>query len=258
MIALDRQNRILQLINSNGSVRAADMARSMGVSTETIRKDLVTLHKRGLLVKKFGGAVAVHEFGEQSIEARARKNRGAKREIARRALDFVDGNSVVFIDSGSTLLYFAEMFPTDRSLALVTNSFKGVEHLVKSNNSVFFVGGEVSEATMATSGMWASHALHTMKIDVAFLGSSGFQSHNGPCSKTFSDIQFKTEVLKNSRRAIVLADSSKFTTNAISMYAEWSNIDMLITNAGAPQELLEAVKAQTEVIVLDVPNSTEE
>ncbi len=250
MIAMERQNKILQLINSNGSVRAADIAKAMDVSTETIRKDLVSLHKRGLLVKKFGGAVAVHEFGEQPIDVRAMENHEAKSAIASRALDYIDGNSVIFIDSGSTLLCFARLFPASMGLALVSNSFKAVEYLVKSNNSVFFVGGEVSEATMATSGLWASHALNTMKIDVAFLGTSGFQSHNGPCSKTFSDIQFKTEVLKNSRKAIVLADSSKFTTNAISMYAEWSEIDLLITSEGAPNELMEAVKAQAEVIVV--------
>lgn len=249
-MALERQNKILQLINSNGSVRAADIAKAMDVSTETIRKDLVALHKRGLLVKKFGGAVAVHEFGEQPVDARAMENQEAKNAIAARALDFIDGNSVIFIDSGSTLLCFAKAFPAGKGLALVTNSFKAVEYLVKSNNSVFFVGGEVSETTMATSGMWASYSLNTMKIDVAFLGTSGFQSHNGPCSKTFSDIQFKTEVLKNSRRTIVLADSSKFTTNAISMYAEWSDIDMLITSEGAPNELMEAVKAQTDVVVV--------
>lgn len=250
MFASERQHEILQLIHANGSVRAAEIARNMGVSTETIRKDLVALHKRGLLVKKFGGAIAANEIREQSVEARAMKNQEAKNAIARRALDLIPGNNVVFIDSGSTLLCLAKLFPTDSNIAVVTNSFKTVKYLVKSNNSVFFVGGEVSEATMATSGIWSSFSLNTLKIDIAFLGSSGFQSHNGPCSKTFSDIQFKMDVVKNSRRSVVLADSSKFTSNAIAKYAEWSDIATLITNEGAPPELMEAVKAQTNVIVI--------
>lgn len=254
MLASERQHRILQLINANGSVRAAAIAKTMNVSTETIRKDLVALHKRGLLMKKFGGAVAVNEFGEQPVDARAMENREAKNSLALRALEFIGGNNVVYIDSGSTLLCMAKIFPTNSNLAVVTNSFKAVEYLVKSNNTVFFVGGEVSEATMATSGIWASFSLNTLKIDVAFLGSSGFQSHNGPCSKTFSDIQFKMEVLKNTRQAVVLADSSKFTSNAIAKYADWSDIDTLITTEGAPPELMEAVKAQTRVIV--VPSQT--
>lgn len=249
MLAAERRNKIIKLINTYGSVRAAEIAKTMGVSTETIRKDLMFLNDKGLLHKRFGGAVAVNEFVEQPVEARSMENHEAKQRTAARALDFVKGNNVIFIDSGSTLLCFAQMFPTDSNLAVVTNSFKAVEYLVNSNNSVFFVGGEVSGVTMATSGFWSSFSLNTLKIDVAFLGSSGFQSHKGPCSKTFADIQFKMEVIKNTRQSIVLADSSKFTSNAIAQYAEWSAVDALITTEGAPPELLEAVAAETRVVV---------
>lgn len=248
MIASERRNKIMQLINAHGSIRAADLARSMGVSTETIRKDLVLLNDKGLLHKRFGGAIAVNEFVEQPVDARSMENQDAKNRTAMRALDFIEGNNVVFIDSGSTLMCFAQVFPKDRNLAVVTNSFKAVESLINTSNSLFFVGGEVSAITMATSGFWGSYALNSLKIDIAFLGSSGFQSHNGPCSKAFSDIQFKMEVIKNSRRAVVLADSSKFSSNAIAQYADWSEIDMLITNEDAPRDHLDAIAAQTEVV----------
>ena len=249
MLASERRNKLIQLTNTFGSVRAAEIAKTMGVSTETIRKDLVFLHEKGLLHKRFGGAVAVNEFVEQPVDARSMENQDAKNRTAARAVDFIDGNNVIFIDSGSTLLCLARMFPNDRNLAVVTNSFKAVEYLVGADNSVFFVGGEVSGITMATSGFWSNFSLNTLKIDVAFLGSSGFQSHNGPCSKTFADIQFKMEVIKNSCRNIVLADSSKFTSNAIAQYAEWSAIDALITTEGAPEDLLEAIRSQTRVII---------
>lgn len=250
MLASERRKKIITLTNTYGSIRVTEIAQTMGVSTETIRKDLVYLHEKGLLRKHFGGAVAVNEISEQPVDTRAMENQDAKKRIAAKALEYIEGNNVIFIDAGSTLMCFAHLFPTDRSLAVVTNSFKAVEDMAKSNNSLFFVGGEVSEITMATSGYWASFALNTLKIDIAFMGTSGFQSHNGPSSKTFPDSQFKAEVMKNSRQSIVLADASKFTSNAIAQYAEWSSVDTLITTAGAPEDLLEKIRTQTQVVVV--------
>lgn len=240
----------MQLLGLKGSVRAVDVAKSMGVSTETIRKDLVYLNDKGMLLKEFGGAIAVGELPKQPIDARAAENQEAKNRLALKAQEFISGNNVIFIDSGSTLLAFAKIFPKDRNLAVVTNSFSAVSFLMNAVNGVFFVGGEVSNVTMATSGHWSSLALNSLKIDIAFLGSSGFRAHNGPCSKTFSDVQFKTEVLKNSRCNIVLADSSKFTSNAIAPYCDWSMIDTLITTAGAPEDMVSAVARRTKVMIV--------
>ncbi|MCC8181346.1 MAG: DeoR/GlpR family DNA-binding transcription regulator [Planctomycetes bacterium] len=248
MIASERRKKIMHMINSYGSIRAADLAKSMSVSTETIRKDLLFLNNKGLVQKRFGGAVAVNEFVEQPVVARSMENQEAKQNIAARAVELIEGNNVIFIDSGSTLLCLARILPSDRSLAVVTNSFMAVEHLINSNHFVFFVGGEVSGTTMATSGFWADYSLNSLKIDVAFLGSSGFQSHNGPCSKTFSDIQFKMEVIKNSSRIVVLADSSKFSSNAIGQYTDWSMVDVLVTNVDAPDDLVQPIAKKTQVV----------
>lgn len=249
MIAHERRNKIMRIINAHGSVRAAEIAKSMGVSTETIRKDLVILNDSGLIKKKFGGAIAVNEFVEQPVKTRAMENREAKRRIAARALPFLEGNNVVFLDSGSTLLCLAEVFPADKGLAVVTNSFMAVEYLANTANSLFFVGGEVSSVTMATSGYWSSFSLNSLKIDIAFLGTSGFQSHDGPCSKTFTDAQFKIEVIKNSRKVVVLADSSKFRSNAITQFTPWETVDTLITDDGAPREGLDAISTRTNIII---------
>lgn len=251
MFVTERRNRILELVNGQGSIRVSDLSKALNVTTETIRRDLLYLSAEGLVEKKFGGAVAVNESKERPITERKAENIEEKRAIARAALPYISGNNVIFIDASSTLIALAELLPSDLDLTIVTNSFDVIPFVLRTNSVVYFLGGEISGVTMSTSGFWTSQALESIKIDVAFLGTSGFQSHSGPTSKQFSHAHVKQKVIENSAQTIVLADSTKFVSNAVLQFASWSDIDLFITDSGAPQILLDAVKKQVEVITVE-------
>lgn len=250
MLITDRRNKILELVNAQGSIRVADLAKSLNVTTETIRKDLAYLSNQGLVQKKFGGALAVNDVTDRPPLEREFEAWEEKTAIAQYAQNYISGNNVIFIDAGSTLLTFVKLLPPDLAITIVTNSFAAVDALAKSNNVVYFLGGEISNITMSTSGFWAINALNSIKIDVAFLGTSGFQSHNGPTSKQFSNAQIKKEIIRHSAQNIVLADNSKFVTNAVLQYADWSDIDALITDSKAPLDMVENLKKQTDVVLV--------
>ena len=250
MLITERRNKILELVNNQGSIRVADLAKSLDVTTETIRKDLAFLSSQGLVQKKFGGAIAVNDVTDRPPLEREFEFWEEKSAIAQYAQSYIAGNNVIFIDSGSTMMTFVKYLPKDLEITIVTNSFSAVDHLVKTNNVVYFLGGEVSNVTMSTSGLWATNALNSIKIDVAFLGTSGFQSHNGPTSKQFVNAQIKKEIIAHSAQNIVLADNSKFVSNAVLQYASWREIDVLITDSKAPDELVQSLRKQTEVVVV--------
>ncbi|NLK86027.1 MAG: DeoR/GlpR transcriptional regulator [Clostridiaceae bacterium] len=249
MLTAERRNKLAQIINDNGSIRVKEIADYFGVTSETIRKDLIILNNNGLVRKSHGGAIAISESYERPIDTRSTENQELKGKIAARALDLIESNNVIIIDSGSTLLTFAKMFPQNRQLTLITNSMAAANILAGKGNNICFVGGELSDITMSTSGMLTSYALNIMKADIAFLGTSGFQSHTGPCAKTFIDGQTKIDMIKNSKIKVVLADSSKFKTNAIVQYANWSEIDYLITDGDAPEEAVKEIRKKTTVII---------
>lgn len=244
----DRRKRLTQIINSSGSIKIGEIASVFGVSTETIRKDLIYLNDQGIVKKSHGGAIAINE--NMTVDARSMENFDLKTRIAMKALEYIKSNNAIMIDSGSTTLAFATMIPKNNNLTIITNSFAAANVLIGYGNNIYFIGGELSETTMATSGLWATHSLDTVKCDVLFLGSSGFQSHHGPCAKMFLDAQIKMEMIKNSQTRIVLADSSKFHSNAIVQYAKWSEIDVLITDENAPTEHVKHIAKTTEVILV--------
>lgn len=248
LLAAERRKQLAEMVRSNGSVRIGEIAELFGVSSETIRKDLIYLNNCGAVKKSFGGAVAVSEYRERPVSGRSMEHADRKQEIAKRAMEFLSDGGVVFIDSGSTVLEAAKLLHAGMDIAVVTNSLAALNALMEKGLDIHFVGGVFSDVTMATSGFWAVGAINTIKFDVALLGTSGFQSHSGPSVKTFPDAQMKQEVLKNSRKKIVLADSSKFVTNAVVQYAEWGNIDVLVTDKDAPADMAKALHGTVDVI----------
>lgn len=251
MTASERRQKILSLISEKGQVRASDLAEFLSVTPETIRKDLIYLNNKKLLKKGHGIAQAINEYQERSMFDRIHENTDAKKAIAELTLKQLADCSVIFVDAGSTLTAFAGLLGRYPQIAVVTNSFSVVTSLLETGNTIYFIGGEINKVTQSTSGFWASNELDSIKIDIAFLGTSGFQSHNGPCTKQFSDAQFKHDVIRSSNKVIVLADSTKFKSNAIMQYADWSDIDLLITDSGVSEEQRKMVSQFIDILIAE-------
>lgn len=249
-VAAERRKRLARLIMEEGSVRVGDMAAMFGVTNETIRKDLLYLDEQKIIHKEHGGASAVSEAHERPIHDRASENEALKERIAQKALELVEEGSVIILDAGSTILSFARKLEPTRRITIVTNSLPAATALTDNGNCVHIIGGEYSAVTMSTTGLMASRDLNMIKADIVFLGTSGFQSYDGPSSKAPSDAQTKQDMIRNSRKSVVLADSSKFSANAFVQFAQWSEIDYLITDEGAPQDVLEIIENQYKCKVI--------
>ena len=94
--------------------------------------------------------------------------------------------------------------------------------------------------------------LGNIKVDIAFLGSSGFQGHNGPTSIDFTDAEVKQVVMANSNLSIVLAHSEKTKSTALLSYASWKDIDYLITDDQIEPEEEESLSKQVQIIKVSI------
>ncbi|MDQ0203882.1 DeoR/GlpR family DNA-binding transcription regulator [Pectinatus haikarae] len=251
LITAERRNKIAELIVSNGSIKVGELADNFTVSTETIRKDLIYLDKMGVIKKSRGGALSSLEVMEKPLETRSAENFDLKNAIAKKALSFIKNNAVLFIDAGSTALCLAKMLYLKKGLTIITNSISAANVLVNSKNKVYMSGGELNNTTMALEGFGATEFLSKIKVDVAFLGSSGFKEHCGPVSIDFSDADVKRIMISNSKLAIVLADSNKSRSTALVEYASWKDIDYLITNEDIDIKAVEELKKFTKLVFTD-------
>lgn len=116
-----RQSLIHQMLVETGRVIGADIARKLGVSEHTIRRDLQELARQGLCKKVYGGAVS--QFKQSaSFETRMAQNVPEKSEVARKCAQLIRPGACVFIDAGSTYVAMVAFIPDDIELTIITNS----------------------------------------------------------------------------------------------------------------------------------------
>ena len=251
MITEKRRNEVLATVTRDGSVAVNDLARLLGVSTETIRNDIRFWEKKGVLRKTHGGAALLNVADAlTNINKRMAEHVDAKNAIAARALEMIPERATVFLDCGSTTVCAARQLSVRGGLTIVTPSLMVAHELAASGNKVMLLGGVLSQDSMGTFGLWTTGALKSIRIDVALLDSSGIKGFDGPVVNDFADAEVKGVVVERSNFKIVLADSSKFANSGLVEYCGWGDIDVFVTNADAdPGQCAELAKATKLVLV---------
>lgn len=143
----------------------------------------------------------------------------------------------------------ARLLALRHGLTIVTNSAQITPLLADSDNTVYALGGQVCATSLACVGMWTLTALRTLRADIALIGTNGVLGHTGPCTSIYSEAEIKTAMVQCAKKSIVLCDGSKFREEAVIQFADWQQIDYLITDQTAPEAELAAIRQKTTVLV---------
>ena len=144
MLMPDRQSAILKAVTEQGSCRVAALAAALGVSGETIRRDVAEMARDGLVRKVHGGVGLPDPLRESGFRHRLRQNADAKRRIAQAAAREIRDGDAIMMDTGSTTAFVAEALHDHRGLTVMTNSVDIAHGLATRNgNRVFMAGGEL-------------------------------------------------------------------------------------------------------------------
>ncbi len=252
MYAAQRQQRILELAREAGSVEVAALAQRLGVATETVRRDLTSLERRGSLRRVHGGAIPVERLEvEPSLATRAGRQWETKRRIAARALDYIPSGATVLLDSGSTVLALIDLLPPDRELTVLTNSVAGASALAsRPGVDLYFVGGRVRGVTGAAVGEWATSALSHVVVDVAVLGTNGISAARGLTTPDQAEAYVKRAMVNSGRQVLVVADASKAGDDHLHRFADLEDVDVIVTDSGLPDDVAQELRAAGPDVVI--------
>lgn len=252
MYATERQRAIASLARQDGRVEVASLAESLDVTTETIRRDLIALERRGLLVRVHGGAIPVDRLGyEPAVAVRDSVLTAEKEAIAKRALEEIPEEGSILLDAGTTTLRIAQLLPVDRELTVVTNSLPHATILAALPNvTLHFVGGRIRPRTLAAVDEAAQAFLQDVFGDVAFIGANGISVQRGLTTPDRSEAAVKRAFIHAARRTVVVADHTKFGTNHFSSFGTLADVDAIITDAGIdPRLVTDLEEAGPEVVI---------
>jgi DeoR family fructose operon transcriptional repressor len=239
-----RQHAILRTLRASGRVDAADIARQLSVTSETVRKDIIQLERQGLLRRVHGGAVPIGDLSyEPAVTARV-EYAEEKERIATAALAQLPSSGSILVDAGSTTARLAALLPDDRELTVFTNALPiALTLLTRPHLTVFPIGGRLRSQTLATVGSWAARMLGDINVDVAFLGTNGISAQRGLTTPDPEEAAIKRLMLRSAQRKVLLADHSKVGHLSVCKHADIADIDLLITDTGLPPDQLAALRA---------------
>lgn len=251
----DRKPRIMQMLDAKGFVNVQELADHFGVTTETIRRDLASLEKAGLLNKVHGGAVATSQrTSEITYQNRKVMQAGEKTEIARRAAEMIHDGDTVIIMSGTTTLAMAEFLTGKKDLTVVTNSLLLAVALTEQPNvTVHVLGGSVRSGNYSLSGTLTTQMVGLFSATKLITGVGGLTPERGLTDHTLNDAILLRECIKASDELICLADHSKFGIIAQYNVCAAKQIGVLITSNKTPGVVCEHYRSLgVQVQVADV------
>lgn len=232
MLPAQRQEAILARVRAYGAVSAEELSHNLGVSVETIRRDLRGLRDGGLLNRVHGGATRPsHRSSEGSFTSRSTLNITRKRAIAALAASFVAAEDTIAIDTGTTALHLARALPTSFHGRVLTNSVLVAAELSdRSGIELLLCGGQIRPGDGACFGPHAEAFFASAYADKAFLGAGGVHPEAGLTDYYAGEAAIRQTIAAHSASTYVLADSSKLGVIAVHRVCALDQLTAVITD----------------------------
>jgi len=216
MLSSQRRAHLLDTLERDGHIVAKDVAASLGLSEDSIRRDLRDLAEAGLCIRVYGGALPV-PAADRPFAERVDLETGSKERVARRATERIRPGSTIIIDAGTTALALARLLPDDPTLTVITPSpavaLAVAEH---SPARVIMIGGELGRHSMVANGALAAEAIRHLSADACFIGVTGVHPEHGLTTGDLDDAATKRALAERSTEVFVLASEEKI--GAVSRY----------------------------------------
>lgn len=251
LLAEQRRALIIDEVRRRGGVRVNELTRRLGVSDMTVRRDLDALARQGVLEKVHGGAVPVVDASthEPGFEAKSGLEPTAKEEIARAAAELVQPGSAIALSGGTTTYALAQQLLDVPDLTVVTNSVRvaDVFHAAQRGTgrrqgaaTVVLTGG-MRTPSDSLVGPVADQAIATLHFDMLFVGAHGISVEAGLSTPNLAEAETNRRLVQSARRVVVVADHTKWGTVGLSSFASLEQVDILVTDAGMPEETREEI-----------------
>lgn len=255
MASLDRRAQLLARLREDGQARVEILARDLGVTPSTIRRDLGRLATDGALVRTYGGAAV--SPASTGRGATPDPQLAAKRAIAAAAAELVVDGQTIAISSGTTTLELAWRL-ADRRLTVITNALDIAAALLdRPGIELVVLGGVVRPGMHSTLGHLAELALRELRADALYMGIGAVSADHGLMNDSIPEILTDRALRRSARACVVLADATKLGALAPAYVFGLDQVNTLVTDADADRREVAALQAHgVRVIVAPSPEGS--
>jgi len=240
----ERQERVIAFVRRKGFASVEDLSVQLGVTAQTIRRDIQALSDAGALRKYHGGAGLPATAGGVAYKTRKIQNIEAKRRIGARVAAMIPDGAALFIDTGTTCEAVAEALTARHRLRVITNNLH-VAHFLADHTDfeIAVAGGFIRNADGGVLGDPAVEFLAQFRFDVAVIGISAIDDDGMMMEYDHREVQVTRAALRQARATIVASDASKFGRSALVCLGHIGDAKALVTDAAPDGPLAAAIVA---------------
>ena len=241
MSSLERHHRIIEIVNAKGYESVTNLCKNLKVSAVTIRKDLKLLEKNNKLYRTHGGASNTNPFTiDRSVNEKENLQIEEKKNIAKKAAEYIEENDSIIIASGTTMLALAREIVPAQKLTIITSALQVASELMKHPNiDILQLGGLIRKSSSSVVGSYAEEILKDFYCTKLYLGVDGIDFEFGVTTSNSMEAQLNKSMIKVSQKVIVLSDHTKFGKRGFSKICGLDEIDEIITDKGIPSSIAE-------------------
>lgn len=239
-----RQKSILELIQDDQLVTVDVLSARLRVSEATIRRDLASLEREGLVNRTWGGATAAGVGFEPFFLERSTYFQEEKQAIARAAVKMIEEGDVIALDVGSTCMELAKLLDRFKRVTVFTNSLLTAQILGGFSFTVYLIGGRLRPGEFSMVGPTARETAGRFNYDKFFMGVAGLHLENGPTDFNLDDVDIKQSFLKQSKRRIALLDHSKMGRVSLASICGVRDLTDVVTDGAATESEIGILEEQ--------------
>jgi len=233
LMTLERQDRIVSLVDERGSVTVIDLSETFSVSEATVRRDLVALAERRLIQRVHGGAMRVGQVAtsESPIVQRELEHIEEKTRIGKAAAQLILPGETLLLLGGSTGLAVARELVHHHDLTIVTDSLLVANELLQQRkHKVILAGGTIDPDEQAVRGTLSRLILQQIHVDKVIIGAKAISVTRGISAETLEEAELFQACMACADQIIVVTDSSKFQKSALAKVVSIQDIHTLVTD----------------------------
>lgn len=240
MFTEERQRKIMDLLNTSGSVRVSNLAKEFNTSDDTIRRDLKSLEEQGLVDRTFGGAILPQQTGIcPSFSERTKIKKEKKDAIAVHAVEFIRDNDTLFLTGSTTVAKMLPELNKYNGLTVITNSISIASEIlnIHSNIKLVLIGGLIEKSNGNAISIDSLLAIKQLMVDKVFISACSISETTGLSMTSIEEAQITRAILEAGKQIIILADSSKFGHRSLAYVGELKSDYILITDSENEMEI---------------------
>ena len=253
MLAEERRALLQEKLFGDGYIQITEIADTFDISSATIRRDLISMEKEGICIRKRGGAIRSSQGVTLEIpyEIKRHKNINEKQRIARSALDLIENGDTILLDAGSTIYALADLLHEKKDLTVVTHDLNIAVRLASNPTINLICTGGVARTNVYTlQGTQVVDFIRGLRVDKSFIGADTIHEDGTIGNVNIEEVPIKQAMIKAAKQVILLADASKFGITGFAQVAKIDEIDVLITDSGATEKDLACCKERDIYVIV--------